>query len=92
MNEAMIAYHDKAHKLISDSLGLTPLDQINEDLYADDDLREYRVPVSVVRTGHATVHARDAKSAEDVVRVFTTLTDEIDDPRQTEYIGSAVAV
>ena len=92
MNEAMIAQYADAHKLVSESLGLTPLDEMNERLYGDDNYRTFSVPVTLVRQGFVKILARDAKSAENVVSVVASLSDDIEDAVQSEQIGPAVAI
>jgi hypothetical protein len=97
MNEAIIAHHAKAHKLITENLGLTPIeehctiDEENERLYSDDEYREYRVPMTIVQKSHSTVKSYDPKSAEEVVRVCAAWSDGLTEPTvQTEHVGKAV--
>ena len=92
MNEAMIAQHAQAHQIISDGLGLTPLDETNERLHSDDSFRRFRVPVTLIRQGVVEILARDAKSAESVVNACATLADGLDNAVQSELVGPAVEV
>lgn len=92
MNEAMIAQHAQAHQIISEGLGLTPLDEMNERLYGDDRFQRFRVPVTLIRKSFVEILARDAKSAENVVSVCASLADGVEDAEQSEEIGPAVAI
>ena len=89
MNESIISYHARQHKLISDSLGLPSLDDKNESHYPDEDLRTFRVPVTLIKRGSVTINASCKKSAEDVVRVVAGLSDDLDSSISSEVIGSA---
>jgi len=89
MNEAIISHHVKQHKLITDSLGLSTIDEENEQLYSDECFSEFRVPVTVTRQGFMTLLARDAKSAERVADAAAAFADDIEDVVQTELIGRA---
>lgn len=91
MNEAMITYFVQGHKLITDSLGITPLDEENERLYAEEQLHEYRVPVTLVRQGVVTIRASCRETAEGVVRVTAGLNDdELTEVQTTEIVGTAI--
>ena len=87
MNEAIIAHHARQHKLISDSLGLSSIDEENERRYDEDSFHTFKVPVTITRRGCVEILARDAESARNVVRVATSLGDDIKNIVQTERIG-----
>lgn len=90
----MISYFARGHKLMSDSLGLDTIetiDDINERLYAEDPIREYRVPVTLERRGVMTIKASCRESAEGVARVLAGLDDDsLQDVQTSERIGAAV--
>ncbi|MBX3424792.1 MAG: hypothetical protein KF688_03840 [Pirellulales bacterium] len=88
----MIAQFAQAHQLISDGLGLTPLDEMNERLYSDDRMKRFRVPVAITRRGVVEILARDAESARNVVGVCTALADGLENAEQSEEIGPATAI
>ena len=90
MNEAIIAQHANAHKLIIDSLGLPSFNEENERRYDEDDFRTFKVPVTITRRGFVDILASDAQSAENVVRFTTAISDDIKDVVQSERIGQAV--
>jgi hypothetical protein len=104
MNESMVHHAARSVKLISDSLGLptiaevihddtagpTASDEINEQLYERDELRTFRVPVTLTREGFVTVKARDAKTAENVANAVAAFADDIENAVQSESVGTAV--
>ena len=92
MDEAIIAQYANAHKLFTEGLGLPSIDEENERLFSDEQFYDYRVPVTIVKSGYSTVRARDAKSAENVVKTCAALADGIDEPVQAEYVGPAVQI
>jgi hypothetical protein len=63
--EAMIAQFAQAQQIVSEGLGLTPLDDLNGWRYSDDRMRRFHVPVAITRRGVVEILARDAKSDVD---------------------------
>jgi hypothetical protein len=66
MNDSIITQYADAHKLVSNGLGLSTIDEENEQLYDDSSFGRYRVPVKRVRQGYVELLACDPKSAESV--------------------------
>jgi hypothetical protein len=76
----MIAQFAQAQQIVSEGLGLTPLDDLNERRYSADRMRRFHVPVAITRRGVVEILARDAKSAENVVGVCAVLADGLETP------------
>lgn len=99
MNEAIIANHAQAHKLITKGLGLRAIEKqctIDAELerrYSDNEYREYKVPVTIVQKGYSMVKAYNPQAAAEVVRVCAALSDGLKDSLfQTEYVGTPLEV
>ncbi len=90
MNEAIIAQHANAHKLITDSLGLPSFDEENERRYDEDGFHMFKVPVTITQRGTVEILANNPQSAENVVRFTAAISDDIKNVVQSERIGQAV--
>lgn len=104
MNEAIVHHAARAVKMIRDSLGLpivdeessdssglSTIDEENDRRYMEAHFRTFRVPVTLTRKGFISVFAGDAKAAEGVAQVIAAFADDIENPVQTEQVGTAIA-
>jgi hypothetical protein len=92
MNESMVHQAARAVKLISDSLRIPSVAEENERLYAEDEFRLYRVPVTLTREGFVTVRSRNATSAENIARVMASFAEDIENAIQSESVGEATEI
>jgi hypothetical protein len=103
MNETMVYHAARAVKLISESLGLPTIadaardsseapsvDEINEDLYERDDLRQFHVPVTQVREGFYTILAKSAADAEGLAWQRLRLARDVDGSFDRWDVGTAI--